>query len=204
MNKKKKWIIVSIVVAFIGLLFLSKQPQVATESNELEAGQYKSGEDFEPGIYDVVSNSDSMVYGGKTLDEGEVYSGVYLPQNHVISIEGEGTVQLVPAEQESVEPNENGELVFDSNGNYEVGTQIEPGTYEVTANVEGGVELEDDESPWVQVINGYGTENEIINSYQYTDESDENIIKLERGQVLQVYFQETPNTEVELVLTKVE
>ncbi|MFP7255179.1 hypothetical protein SFC02_12825 [Terribacillus goriensis] len=199
MDSKK---VVFIVIGLIAILFLSfpyiKDAFLAKELDDsliLKSGEYEIGEDLPAGEYDFRVSGEITIQG-KDYQDGAETKGIRLHKEELVSVEGNGEVEIFPTAKESLSKNEGGSYIISHSGNYEIGEQLESGLYEI--QVQGDVGSEE-EFPLIQILDESDTVKESISL-----ENDKVVsLELKEGNYLQVeksLMREL--SEITIVLTK--
>lgn len=103
------------------------------EKIQLKSSIWKSykvdNKNFKPGYYDISAIKGNVNIANIHLSKGDKYLGKSYFSNNVISVKGNGVVQLTPAKFKR-ETLENGTYTLQNKSvKYQAGVEIEPGTY---------------------------------------------------------------------------
>lgn len=184
MNKNKKVIFVllmcvciaSITYPYVSNLFTHKE-QDALQQVTLKSGEYKVGEDFPEGQYDVQSTTDDAMFMQKKMSNNDKWMGISLNDGESIPLKG--SFILTPSKRKPLKTDETGKFEISNSGYYEIGDQIPAGKYTLTYEPKNSMI----EKPLIQILS---KNRSILKEYSFED-AKQYTIEIKKEEILEIH-----------------
>ena len=184
MNKNKKVIFVLLMcvcIASIAYPYLSKvfnhKQQDSLQQVTLKSGEYKVGEDFPEGRYDIQSTTDKAMFMQKNMSKNDKWMGISLNDGESIPLKG--TFILIPSEHKLLKTDDMGKFKISNSGYYEIGNQIPAGKYTLTYDSQKSTI----EKPLIQVLS---KKRSILKGYSF-EGAEQYTIELKKDEILEIH-----------------
>lgn len=183
MNKNKKVIfalLMCVCISFITYPYVSNlfthKGQDSLRKVTLKSGDYKVGEDFPEGQYDVQSTTNDAVFMQKKMSNNDKWMGISFNDGESIPLKG--TFILTPSKRKPLKTNDTGKYEISNSGYYEIGNQIPAGKYTLTYESQNSMI----EKPLIQVLS---KKRSILKGYSF-EQAKQYTIELKKEEILEI------------------
>lgn len=184
MNKNKKVIFVLLMCVCIASItypyvsdFFTHKEQDALQQVTLKSGEYKVGEDFPEGQYDVQSTTDDAMFMQKKMSNNDKWMGISFSDGESIPLKG--TFILTPSKRKPLKTDDTGKYEISNSGYYEIGNQIPAGKYMLTYESQSSMI----EKPLIQILS---KKRSILKGYSF-EGAKQYTIELKKEEILEIH-----------------